>query len=758
MASTNLDVVVQLVNKISKPLDDAMGSLRQTGNQFFSSMTKVGAGMTAIGAAGVYGIANAVKTFADFEKEMSNVGAVTESTEAQMKSMTDMAMKLGAETKFTAKEAAEAMSELGMAGFTAEEIMQSISGTMSLAAATNIELAQAAEISSNVLRGFNLSASEAGRVVDVLAKAANSSSIDMSDMFESMKYFAPTAAAFRISLEEASAVIGILGNNGIKGSLATRALGTALTRLTKPTDAMVAVMKDLNLKFFDAEGRFIGMQNLVAMLQDRFKGMTDEQKQFNLSTLFGAEAIQEMNVLLSAGSDNLGKYTESMRNAGGVADEMAKKQMDNLAGSIERLSGALDASKLGIGKQLEDQVRTIVDAFTRLVDKINSLPPSTQETIAKILVLGTAFTLLVGGVGLFVGFIPTLVAGMGAIATAAGIAWTAITGPIGLMILTIAALSTDIYLLIKHWDAVKAKAIEVFGGIHDYVIASLVSVGEWIMGKWNEITAYLYEKWEYIKSVFSNAWEWITAKVESSIKFLINIIVGLFALMGIDIIYHMEGILATVTHYWDVIKSSIQQVVEAIRSFVSEKMNQLADWMRMVWTKISTGARTEWNNIKMAASQALDDMLSKLKEWTEPFQAAWKVLWDGIKAAGVAVMESLKDTVAGMFNWIIAKLNKAISAINTVASAGSAMTGFDFKPIQEIPMLANGGIVRKPTLAMVGEAGPEAVIPLSKGRSYGVGSGQTINIVVNGDVTGQDLIDRIGRELTRRVQLSTATV
>lgn len=758
MASTNLDVVVQLVNKLSKPLDDAMGSVKQSSEQFFSSATKVGGAMTAIGAAGVLGIGSAVKAFADFEKEMSNVQAVTDLTSQEMEQMTKLAQKLGATTKFTAKEAAEGMSELGMAGFSAREIMESISGTMSLAAATNIEMAQAAEISSNVLRGFNLEAREAGRVVDVLAATAVSSSVDMTDLFESFKYFAPTAAAFKVSMEESAAIIGILGNNGIKGSLATRALGTAITRLTKPTDAMVGIMKMYNLEFFNAQGQFIGMTNLIGMLENRFKGLTDEQRQQAISILFGAEAIQEFNVLLSNGSAKLADYTKQLTDSGGAADKMAKTQMDNLAGSVELLSGAFDGVKIAIGGALAGPIRGLADTLTGLVDRFNQLSPASQELIAKVLAIGTAFVVIGGPILLFIGMIPTMIAGLGSIAAAAAFAWAAITGPIGLVVLAIAALAAGVYMLIKHWDAVKAKAIEVWGIVSSYIMEKVEMVSSFLSETWNAITSTILTVWEGIKNTIGSAWDWIVEKVESSLKFLANIIVGLFALMGIDIIYHMEGILATVTQYWDVIKSSIQQVVEAIRSFVSEKMNQLADWMRAVWTKISTGARTEWNNIKMAANQALDDMFSKLKEWTEPFQAAWKMLWDGIKAAGVAVMESLKDTVAGMFNWIIAKLNKAISAINSVASAGSAMTGFDFKPIQEIPMLANGGIVRKPTLAMVGEAGPEAVIPLSKGRSYGVGNGQTINIVVNGDVTGQDLIDRIGRELTRRVQLSTATV
>lgn len=757
-SSTNIDVVVDFVDNLTKPMNDALGNVNQLSNKFYSSMGKVGAGLTAIGAAGIAGITSAVSAYADFEKEMSNVGAVTESTEDQMKSLSKVAQDLGAKTKFTALEAAKAMSELGMAGFSTDEIMQSIEGTMSLAAATNIDLAQAAEISSNVLRGFNLQASEAGRVVDVMAKAANSSSIDMSDMFESMKYFAPTAAAFKISMEEASAVIGILGNNGIKGSLATRALGTAITRLTKPTDAMAGVMKELNLDFFNAQGQFIGMAPLIGQLENRFKGMTDEQKQSALATLFGAEAIQEFNVLLSAGSDGLTKYTNDMKNAGGTANEMAGKQMDNLAGSVELLTGALDAARLAIGEKLAGPIRSIAELLTSLVDKFNGLSPATQDMIAKILVFGTALVTVAGFIGIVVGFIPTLVAGFSAIATGAAVAWAAITGPIGLIIIAIAALGAAIYMIVKHWDEIKAKAIEIWGYVSDFIMGVVTSVGEWITAKWNEITAFITSVWTGIKDFFAGIWNGIVDIAKFALALMAGLIILAFDAMGIDIMAVWETIRAGIVYYWDAFTEYISTKINEIVEWVTTKMRALQNIIRDVWNAVKSIVSMAWEAIKLAVSQGLDSIMQKVRDFIQPIKDAFSNVWDAVKSSAASAMDSVMQTIKGALNWVLEKINTIIRAANKVAQTGAAALGISIPQLNEIPMLANGGIVTKPTLAMVGEAGPEAVIPLSKGRNYGVGGSQTINIVVNGDVTGQDLIERVGRELTRMVKLSTATV
>jgi len=757
MANTNLDVVLELVDKISKPLEEANKKFKDVNEDFLNASKKVGAAMTAIGVAGVAAIGKSVSVFMDFEKEMSNVKAITNIAGKEMEDMTKLAMELGATTKFTAKEAAEGMTFLGMAGFNAKEIMQAMPATMNLAAASNTDLASAADIASNVLTGFRLTADETIRVVDVLAATVTSSNVNMSQLSESMKYFAPTAAAFGVSLEEASAAVGLLGNAGIQGSIATRALGTALTRLTKPTDGMIAVMDLLNISFFNAKGEFVGLAEMIRRLETSFKGLTQEQKMSYTATLFGMEAIQEINVLLAAGSNELSNYTKELQVAGGTADRMAKTQMDNLAGSIELLSGAFDGLMLSIGAQFTPMIRQVADVLTILVDVFNGLSDGTKQTIAVMLGIVTAFTLASGTFILVIGFVKSLTAAFVTAKIYAGLMWASITGPVLLVIAAIVAVIAIGYLIVKNWEWVKAKAVEIWTAVSTWISEKVAEIVAWVTASWVSIKTAVNEKMEEISNSISEKWQRIKEVFEVIGNFIWNFIVGIFALMGFDIIYHMEGIAATIEWWWIVIKAVITEVWTSAVNWVIEKLNILSGWFKKVWADIRLATSIAWNATKDVVLNVLESLGERIRTWIEPIKEAFKALWEGIKDVAMSVFDSVKAVIADTLNWIIAKINKVLGFINMVVQAGSKITGISSPEIPQIPMLADGGIVNKPTLAMIGEAGPEAVVPLSRGRNYGVG-GQNLTIIVNGDVTGEDLIERIGRELTRTVKMSTATV
>lgn len=373
MADTKLQVLIEAKDKMTQELEKMGGSMTKFGTAVKVTAAAATAALAAITTVTVL----AVTEFAEFEKGMSNVKAITRGTGDDMKKLTTLAKEMGRTTAFTAKEASDAMTYLGMAGFSTQEIMESLRGTMNLAAASNIDLGRAADIASNVLTGFRLEAKETNRVVDILAATITSSNTDMEQLADAMKYFAPTAAAFGVEIEEASATIGLLGNAGIQGSLATRALGSSLARLTSPTKEMYFVMDQLNLEFFDTEGHFVGMAGMINKLETAFTGLTDKQKQAAITTLFGAEAIQEINVLLSAGSEQLVEYTQKLKDSGGVAQEMATTQLDNLAGKYTLLKSAVSGLLIEMG---ESPSSGLTGAMTILTDAINWMTDSIVDS------------------------------------------------------------------------------------------------------------------------------------------------------------------------------------------------------------------------------------------------------------------------------------------------------------------------------------------------------------------------------------------
>lgn len=382
--------------------DNATGQLRGLQGQLkamrpaFQTMA-VGGGVAFGAISGAVGLA--VKEFGNFEQAMSSVNAITGASANEFDQLTNKAKELGRTTAFTAQEAAEAMTFLGMAGFDTAEILETVDGTLSLAAASGIELGRAADIASNVLTGFRLETDETARVVDVLAKTITSSNTDMEQLSEAMKYFAPTAATFGVSVEEASAVVGLLGNAGLQGSISTRALATSMARLAKPSNEMLDVMGELNLEFFDANGEFVGMEKTIRQLETAFATLTPQQQASALTTLFGAQAVKQWNVLVAGGADELGNFTTQLENAGGAAEEMAQKKLDNLKGAFTLLKSAISGVGIELGGVFAPVVRSVAEAITPLATKLAEWIQAHPQLTAGILTVAGAVTGLVAVVG-----------------------------------------------------------------------------------------------------------------------------------------------------------------------------------------------------------------------------------------------------------------------------------------------------------------------------------------------------------------------
>jgi TP901 family phage tail tape measure protein len=324
--------------------------------------------LVAAAALAAFAVKEAVVEFSNFEKAMSSVRAITQATGDEFEQLNELAKELGKTTVFTAEEAAQGMKFLGMAGFETTEIIKALPAVMDLAAASAIDLATAADIASNILTGFGLDAGETEKVVDVLAKTVTSSNTDIIQMGEAMKFLAPTAAALKISIEESSAVIGILGDAGLQGSIATRALSTSLARLADPSKKAAEAMKESGLEAFNSSGEFVGFSGVVEQLERGMKSMTDEQKLANISMIFGKDAMKQWSIIVGAGSEELKGFTKELKEAQGTAKTMAEIQLDNLSGKFTLLKSALSGVAIEIGGTFAPALGIIVDAMTNLVN------------------------------------------------------------------------------------------------------------------------------------------------------------------------------------------------------------------------------------------------------------------------------------------------------------------------------------------------------------------------------------------------------
>ena len=410
-------------------------------------LATVGAGLTAGITAPIVALgAVTLNTAGDFEAAMNRVEAKANATEDEIAALTQTARDLGATTQFSASEAASGLEFLAQAGFNAQQQLAALPGVLDAAAANNVSLGRSADVVSNVLSQFRLEAEETTRVVDVLTATTTTSNTNFDQLAEAFNYLGPTAAAFGVSIEESAAAVGILGNSGLQGSLATRALGTALVNLTKPTKAAAETMEQLGLNFFDAQGEFVGLAGTIEQLQGAFVGLTQQQQQEALAKLFGGEAIQEFNILLTSGADSLRDYTSELEESGGTAARVAGVQMEGLNGALKTLSSAFEELQLVVADSgLLDFAGSIVAGITSVVRGIGQLDPAILRAVTVVAGLAAAIGPLVLGFGGLLAVIPSVTAG----AAALGIA----LGPIGLAIAGLAAAAA---LLAANWDRVVA--------------------------------------------------------------------------------------------------------------------------------------------------------------------------------------------------------------------------------------------------------------------------------------------------------------
>ena len=310
------------------------------------------------------GASDVLNTFNGFEEGMSGVRALTSATDSEFLLLRETAKSLGASTSFSATQAAEGMQNLASAGFSVSEIVDAMPGMLDLAASSGEDLAVASDIAATTLRGFGLEAGAASHVANVLAETAARTNASVYDTGEAMKYIAPIANVMGLSLEEVAASIGLLSDSGIKGSQAGTTLRGALTRLAKPTEDMLEVMNGLNLSFYDSNGKMKSISSIVGMLKTNMAGLTDAEQQNALVTLFGQEALSGMMVLMEAGPEKIAELTESLQDCEGAASEMSKVRLDNLAGDIEELSGAMETMQLDVMEKLNPILRSAVQWLT----------------------------------------------------------------------------------------------------------------------------------------------------------------------------------------------------------------------------------------------------------------------------------------------------------------------------------------------------------------------------------------------------------
>lgn len=318
------------------------------------------------------GLTDTINTQKDFEAAMSQVQATSGADADEMERLTKKAEEMGATTKFTASDSAEAMNYMAMAGWKTEDMLDGITGIMNLAAAANEDLGTTSDIVTDALTAFGLSASDSGHFADVLAQASANANTNVSMLGESFKYVAPVAGAMKYSVEDVSLALGLMANASVKGSQAGTSLKTSIANMAAPTDKMQGAMDKYGISLTKRNGEMKSFKEVLDMLRANLGGLSETEQTAAASTIFGKEAMAGMLAIINASTEDYEKLTQAIYNADGATEKMANTQLDNLSGSITLLQSAVDGVKISFGKRLNPYVRSVAEGMTAAMPDIEA--------------------------------------------------------------------------------------------------------------------------------------------------------------------------------------------------------------------------------------------------------------------------------------------------------------------------------------------------------------------------------------------------
>ncbi|HFC9345234.1 TPA: phage tail tape measure protein [Enterococcus faecium] len=674
--------------KTFKDAQDAVKTFEKNSNSMTTAVGKVmqgtGAAMTKYITTPLIGVGvAAAKVGGDFEAQMSRVKAISGATGDTFEQMKQQAIDLGAKTAFSAKESAAGMENLASAGFSAQEIMKAMPGLLDLAAVSGGDVALASENTATALRGFGLEASEAGHVADVFARAAADTNAEVGDMGEALKYVAPVANSMGISLEETAAAIGIMSDAGIKGSQAGTTLRGALSRLARPTKAMQDTMDNLGVSFYDADGKMKPLKTQVELLKKAFEGLTPEQQQNALVTLYGQESLSGMMALIDKGPDSLGKLTKSLKDSDGAADDMARTMQDNMNSSIEQMFGAFESAAIVIQKILAPSIKKVADAISGLVEKFVSAPESTQKLVVAIGAIAIAIGPVLYALGMVVKAFQTMKVGLGVLGNGIslfkklGSAIGFLTSPVGLVIAAVALLVVGFIYLWNTSEDFRNFWIGLWEGIKSAVSSAVEwiqnawkSTGEWFNNLWKSIKEgadnvwttiqeapgkaadWIKNKWTETKEFFSSIWDGIKEAASSAWEGIVNILApyviaikNVFQPM-IDFFTNLWSQIGSIAgSAWEIIKTAVMGPILLLIDLITGNFNQLKEDASMLWTTLTTNIQniiTTFVDIVVGYYTALKDTVINI----------WNVLTSTIKDVWNSFTTWIKETTNNIVNSI----------------------------------------------------------------------------------------------------------
>ena len=676
----------------------------------------------------------AVKTAADFDTAMSQVGAVSGATGKDLDALRDKAREMGSKTKFSASEAAEAMNYMAMAGWKTSDMLSGIEGIMNLAASGE-DLASTSDIVTDALTAFGLTAADSGHFADILAAASSNANTNVSMMGETFKYCAPIAGALGFSAEDTAEAIGLMGNAGIKSTQAGTAFRTIMSNLSGEVKICGSNIGEVTIATTNADGSMRDLSAILADCRTAFGGLSESEKAAAAEALVGKNAMSGFLALMNAAPADIEKVSSAIANCDGKSAEMAATMQDNLAGQLTILKSQLEELAISFGEILMPAIRQIVTWVQGFVDKLNGMDEGTKNTIVTIGLLAAAIgpvLIIIGkvvsAVGSIMTFIPTLIGGISSIGGGLSALWGILAAnPVTLVIAAIAVWNGLKDFFSNIWNAITGAAQSIWNGLKDFfsglwegiknifqtvldviktlivarfefykmiittvlnVIQTVVStvwnviktvietvtnaIGSFLSSAWEAIRNTVTTVMEAIRNVITSVWEAIKSAVMVVLSAIKDVVVSAWEAIKNAISTAMEAIRSAVIAAWEAIKSAVSAAIEAIKNVAVAAWEAIKSAVISIMEAIKSAITAAWEAIKSAITAAWEAIKSAVSSVVGAIKEVITSVWNAIKSTVTSIVGGLKDAVVNVFNSLLSGIKNAMSGI-----AGAVKSGFD---------------------------------------------------------------------------------
>ena len=624
----------------------------------------------------------AVKTAADFDSAMSKVAAVSGATGSDFDKLRDKAREMGAKTKFSATEAADAMNYMAMAGWKTEDMLSGIEGVMYLAAASGEDLATTSDIVTDALTAFGLTAGDSGHFADVLAAASSNANTNVSMMGETFKYCAPVAGALGFSVEDTAEAIGLMGNAGIKASQAGTSMRSIMTNLTGDVKLSGAAIGDVTIATTNADGSMRSLSAILADCRVAFGGMTEAEKANNAETLVGKNAMSGFLALMNAAPEDIAKVSGAVNNCKDAAKNMADTMQDNLEGQLTILKSQLQELAISFGDLLMPAVRSIVSGLQRMVDVLNAMPDGVKQVIMIIALLAAALgpvLIIIGkvisAVGTIMTIIPKLAGVINTVKTAFGaLNAVMLANPIAIVIAAIAALVDAFVYLWNTNEEFRKFWISLWESVKDTAVQCWQAISAFLSQAWEALRNTAVSVWNGIRDFFSGLWAGIQTLFTTVVNALVGFLSGAWNAVKGTVVSVWTAISQFFTSVWNGIRNVTSAVVNGIRSFLQSAWNGIRALITTVMNGIKSVVTAVWNGIRSVITRVMNGIRSVVSSVWSGIRNTISSIVNGIRntvsGAFHAMWSGIRSTISGIYNTIRDGLGNAVNYITSLASAG----------------------------------------------------------------------------------------